>query len=501
MRQSEKSWCELLNRLRVGTITDDDVIRLNKLQFNVLSSNPLRACRLNRKVQSHNTKILNQSGAEQIQSVADDTLKGEYAGNPDIQTKVLTIAAGMPSNQTASLEYNLILAVGLTYMITLNISKEDGLVNGALGTLREVMMKKSISIGVWIEFNDKSVGSLWRRKHTMKFPDQTSKNWTGINRQNRVFYVKQKGRFKSEIIVDRRQLPLVLAAAITIHKTQGKSLDELEIDFDGKTIPALHYVALSRCKTENGNSLVSPVLRQNIRVNEKAMKEMERMRKESPFPTTIRFSLHSPTNSVLFQNIESLQKFFPLVTKGILYRNHAMLVFAETRLCQHDTTENYLMPGYDFHRFDFHGEPQSSPNGMAVFTRAGTTVDITDKQFGSTQFVCVSYDGRRLLFIHHRSSNTLCSVFRKHLLETIVSFKPELLMGDVNINLLQRNWLQDLLESLGMRKIVHSYTTTDCTCTDAAFTTNATESCEILESAFSFHKPLLTYSTERNHLN
>ena len=275
----------------------------------MLSSNPLRACRLNRKVQSHNTKILNQSGAEQIKSVADDTLKGEYAGNPDIHTKVLTIAAGMPSNQTANLEYNLILAVGLTYMITLNISKEDGIVNGALGTLREVMMKNSIPIGVWIEFNDKSVGSLWRRKHTMKFPDQTSKNWTGIKRQNRVFYVKQKGRFKSEIIVDRRQLPLIIAAAITIHKTQGKSLDELEFDFDGKTIPALHYVALSRCKTENGNSLVSPVLRQNIKVNEKAMKEMERMRKESPFPTTNPFSLHSPTNSVLFQNNESLQVF------------------------------------------------------------------------------------------------------------------------------------------------------------------------------------------------
>ena len=162
-------------------------------------------------------------------------------------------------------------------------------------------------------------------------------------------------------------------------------MDELEIDFDGKTIPALHYVALSRCKTENVNSLVSSVLRQSIRVNEKAMKEMERM----PVSTTIRFSLHSPTNSVLFQNIENLQKYFPLVTKGILYRNHSVIVFAETHLCQHDKTENYLMPGYDLHRFDFLGEPRSSPSGMAVFTRAGTTVDVSEKQFGSTQFVCI----------------------------------------------------------------------------------------------------------------
>ena len=89
--------------LLVGTNTDDHVIRVNKLLFEVLSSSRLMACRFDRKVNSHNMKIPNQTGAERKQSFADDPLKGEYAGNPDIQTKVLLLTAGMPSNQAAFL--------------------------------------------------------------------------------------------------------------------------------------------------------------------------------------------------------------------------------------------------------------------------------------------------------------------------------------------------------------------------------------------------------------
>ena len=40
--------------------------------------------------------------------------------------------------QSGGLPYNLKLAVGYPYMITMNLDVEDGLVNGAIGTLKHI---------------------------------------------------------------------------------------------------------------------------------------------------------------------------------------------------------------------------------------------------------------------------------------------------------------------------------------------------------------------------
>lgn len=246
MRQKEDQFfAEMLNRVRVhprGTTlqqADIDALQnVSKQETPVEFKNALHIFPTIAEVKEHNDIMIDQTCHPLFTSIAKDYYTDIVTGRQCQRNEPLVGVL------TEDLPTSIKLGIGARVMLTRNIDTDDGLVNGAFGTVTAVNVDYSKQVrNIDIEFDNNKVG----QKHKKKAVTSGSTTTVKLTPFQDTLCGKK---------ITRKQLPLKLAWGGTIHKVQGMTVDKIVVSLKKVFQPGMAYVALSRATSLSGLTIL-----------------------------------------------------------------------------------------------------------------------------------------------------------------------------------------------------------------------------------------------------
>ena len=230
-RQEDSEFLRILENVRFDRATTDDLASLNR-----------RVC----TPQNDEMIITLSSVNKTVDSINQNRLDG-------IDAELYTYEGcinGKFDERRLPVEKTLKLKVGAQVIFTRN-DQYKRWVNGSLGKVVKLTADEvhvSLEDGV-----------------THQVPLCT---WDSVQNE----YNKEERKLKKTVVGSFTQIPLKLAWAITIHKSQGMTFDKMVLNLErGMFAEGQLYVALSRVRSLNGLFLSSPVTIKQIRTNKEVI--------------------------------------------------------------------------------------------------------------------------------------------------------------------------------------------------------------------------------------
>ncbi len=210
-RQSDKAYSSVLNAIRTNTV-DQEILEVLRARYR--AAVPGREIT---RLYTHNADV------DAINNIELGKLSNEPKRYFMRSRGVDKLVADLKRNCLAP--EDLVLKIGAVVMFVKN-NFEKEYVNGTLGTV--------------INFDE--FGNPVVRTKNGKTITALPENWR-----------LEEG---DEVLAEISQIPLRLAWAITVHKSQGMSLDAAEVDLAKSFEPGMGYVALSRIRSLEGLRLM-----------------------------------------------------------------------------------------------------------------------------------------------------------------------------------------------------------------------------------------------------
>ncbi len=263
-RQSDPVFIDILNTLRVGDKLDDRQLSLLSHQSNdegeSVELSPVR-----REVDQKNWEGFQAiHGAVRAYRSQDHVLIQPH--HPHLASKADLDAEG---NKIGCRDHRfpslLETKFGMPVILLANIDAAAGLVNGSQSRivgfsphppLMKAREQRLAESGEFSRFEEHQIAS-WAQGQAAGFPLPVVRFENGV--QQVVYPVCQDTELGDPppfSVIARTQIPLLPAWAITIHKSQGMTLERAVVNLEHIFEPQMAYVALSRVRSLKGLSVV-----------------------------------------------------------------------------------------------------------------------------------------------------------------------------------------------------------------------------------------------------
>jgi ATP-dependent exoDNAse (exonuclease V) alpha subunit len=229
-QKGDQEFIDILNRIRENILSPDTLVKLNRRYIPGPASGIegpwITLCTTNAKAKEINDHNLSELKTTMFSYEAE--MSGEF--------ETSYTDTEYPADRKLYLKVN-------TQVMMIKNDKDKRWVNGSMGLIKG-LKKNEITIQIG-ECDYKVDKETWETVE-YEFDEETKSVNTTVT-----------GVFK--------QYPIKLAWAITIHKSQGKTFDNVKIDLEnGAFAHGQTYVALSRCRTLEGIFLNKPIRKQDV---------------------------------------------------------------------------------------------------------------------------------------------------------------------------------------------------------------------------------------------
>ena len=465
-RQGEGDpWTELLNRVRIGEPTSEDIEVLRSRKHTLMTKLQYeKATQLfytNPEVKDHNDYMLETLDTDLVRIRAKCDVPKGSGYIPSVNKWGII-------DQT-NFTMNLELKIGARIMLVYNVCIPDDLVNGTFGTIIDILFNKDDEVeSIIIAFDNPETGLKQRKAFQVLADNYSDQNGCPIYKESAEYgiaYKSKKGKDQGKTHGAKwklTQYPLRLAWGSTGHKVQGVSIKEgTDVVVHGhKKMPyALMYMMLSRAEKKE-NVFLENFDPEQIRTDPNALEEDAKLDDRSIVPNYEKMHF-----DFFVLNVRSLRKHFDDLIIDMFAQKSDHICMLETWIDPETVDpDDFVMDGRNFDHASL-----GKGKGCGIFS-------INSKQnLGNLKVVKEKYqmlsiiDGSLQLIMVYLSSNCSKDEVVKDLKAILRQDLNSIIVGDVNFDKGEKNELTKYLASKQFQQLVDT-PTHDSTATTSART-------------------------------